>query len=126
MQRAHETFHRQGHFFCRRESSFPAHRPTHVQKQNRGGPGGVLGVVDGKVPGTNFDGHASVVEQSVFERLNHVDMERITLDIGPAVLDLYFLAASITSRMLAHAIPAQLLVYISQSQLPHAPDTARS
>ena len=53
-------------------------------------------------------------------------MERIPLDIGPAILDLDFLAAPVTSRMLAHAVAAQLLVNISQSQLPDAPDTARS
>src|SRR5437660_11643716 len=53
-------------------------------------------------------------------------MESIPLDIGPAILDLYFLAAPIASRMLAHTVPAQLLVNISQRQLPHAPDPARS
>ncbi len=84
MKRAHQTLHRQGDFFRRGEAPFPAHRPAHVQKQHGGGAGVELGFVNGKVFGPDPHRHAAAVQQRVLERLHHVDMERIALNVGPA------------------------------------------
>src|SRR5262245_24002336 len=86
----------------------------------------MLGFINGKVSGLNFDRHTAAVQQRVPDGLNHIDMESIPLDIGPAALDLQFLAAAITNPMPAHSVPAQLLIDISQGQLSDAPDAAWS
>jgi hypothetical protein len=114
MHRTHESFHGQGDLFCRGKTPFPTHRPAHIEEQYRGGAGRVLGLVHGKVSRLNPYRNTTAVQQGIFQSVNHIDIERVSLHIGAAIFGHQLLTATMASIMPAHAIATQLLINISQ------------
>ena len=90
-------------------------------KQHGGGAGIELGLVNRKILGPDAHRHAAAAQQRVLQGLDHVDVQRIALHVGPAAFEDHLLAAAIARRVAAHAVAAQLLINIAQRQLADAP-----
>src|SRR5205807_9174326 len=97
----------------------------HVQRQDRGGRSRTLGPVDAEASRMHPSRYASAMQQRIFERMNHVDMERIPFNIGTAILGQKLLAPLVTSRVPAHSVAAELLVDIPERELADAPNATR-
>src|SRR5213593_1142833 len=56
--RADETLQRQRYLLGRGETALPAHRPAHIEQQDRGAGGGMVSVKDGEVLRRQLEGDA--------------------------------------------------------------------
>ena len=67
----------------------PAHRPAHVDQDDRRAPGLVLGLVDDIVFRAEPDRHAApLADVGVLDRLVQVEIgQRVAVDVGPGVLE---------------------------------------
>src|SRR6185436_21141119 len=70
-----------------------------------------------KITWANPYRHAAAAQQTILERLNHVDVKRIALHIGPAGFEDHLLAAAIARRMSSHTVAAQLPVDVAQRKM---------
>ena len=102
--RADETLQRQRYLLGRGETALPAHRPAHIEQQDRGAGGGMVSVKDGEVLRRQLEGDAGAAQQRLLQRTNQVEMLRIAVCVGSSFIDLDLSNAAVVRGVRAGAV----------------------